>query len=406
MVLQRFLNDIGGNYALITAVLIVPLMGALALGIDYSEMTRQRQITLQALDAAGIATARRIAEGASEQAVLAYADEFFEANLGNIDRSKATLNVVLPDDSAGGGTLRMSATLRYDPYFLPAFLSGVDSSSQSSVLRFSAQTEIQLKNTLEVALVLDNSGSMDILGTGSGRKRMDLLKEAAIQLVETIATQGQQMKQIAEPVRFSVVPFAGTVNVGPQNATAAWMDTQGRSPIHHENFNWATMGNHDANRRVELDGGVYRKKGSGWGTEQNQIVTRFSLFNELERVTSQSHHWGCIRYWNSGSCREYGWITTTQTGPATAWAGCVETRPGSLAYDVTPPSSQNPASFFVPMFAPDETDRRDGWNRAAMGNWWADLTTSTNDAARQAFMPKYFVPAEQGTAYMGIYQGS
>ena len=37
---------------------------------------------MNALDAAGIATARRIAEGATEAQLLTYAEDFFEANLG------------------------------------------------------------------------------------------------------------------------------------------------------------------------------------------------------------------------------------------------------------------------------------------------------------------------------------
>jgi Flp pilus assembly protein TadG len=409
MPVRGFLSDVKGNYAILTAALIVPLLGALALGVDYTEMTRQRNVTMHALDAAGIATARRILEGATDQEAMAYAHEFFEANLGSMDTSKVTLAVTLPTNDAGGGTLKMQASMSYKPYFLPTFIMGEDSDGPPKMLRFDARSEIQLRNTLEVALVLDNSGSMDIIGTGSGRKRMDLLKEAATELVETIANQAQQMKQVSEPVRFSVVPFAGTVNVGPQNANASWMDTQGLSPIHHENFNWTTMGAHDPNRRVEADGGVFRKKGSGWGNEENQVVTRFTLFDSLRRITGtqQVQNTVCTRFWSNGTCRT--WSTVTETipvlGPASSWAGCVETRPGNLAYDATPASSQNPASLFVPMFAPDETDRRDNWNRAAMGNWWSDLTESTNDAYRQRFMPKYFEPAPQGTSYLGLYEG-
>ncbi|NMG37669.1 hypothetical protein GRZ55_00275 [Chelativorans sp. ZYF759] len=411
MTFLRFLRDTRGNYAMMTALLMVPLLGALALGVDYTEMSRQRQVTLHALDAAGIATARRILEGASEAEALAYAQQFFAANLRSVEASKVTLRVQLPSQQAGRETLKLDADLRYDPFFLPSFIMGTADSAES--LTFSAHSEIRLQNTLEVALVLDNSGSMDFVGTGSGRKRMDLLKEAATELVTTIAQRAQQMKQVAEPVRFSVVPFSGTVNVGAQNASASWMDTQGRSPIHHENFDWSTMGAHDTNRRVEKDGDVFRKRGTGWGTEVNQIVTRFSMFDEIKRVTGtqtqQTQVWGCTQYWwGTNICRTNGWVTTTEQvpvlGPATSWAGCVETRPGTLAYDVTAPSSQHPSSLFVPMFAPDETDNEDSWRRDAMGNWWKDMTSGT-DAQRQRFMPKYFQAAPLGSDFMGTDKG-
>src|SRR5690606_11868825 len=113
--LRRFLHDIRGNFAMMTAVAMVPIMGALALGVDYAEMSRQRQAAMQALDAAGIATARRISEGASDAEAIAYAESFFAANLGPVDPDNATLNVVLPSSEVGGGTLKMTAALTYRP---------------------------------------------------------------------------------------------------------------------------------------------------------------------------------------------------------------------------------------------------------------------------------------------------
>src|SRR5690606_35620086 len=110
-------------------------------------------------------------------------------------------------------------------------------------------------------------------------------KEAAKQLVDTIAQQAVMMKQVDKPVQFSVVPFAASVNVGPQHKDAAWMDVDGRSPIHHENFDWSTM---PSNKKVQQSGGVYYKQGSGWGSKAGQKVTRFSLFDELKRVTSEN----------------------------------------------------------------------------------------------------------------------
>ena len=91
--IRRFFSDERGNYALMTVVAIVPIMGALALGVDYTEMARQRQETLNALDASGIATARRIIEGATDDEAKAYAKNFFEANLGSVDPANTTLTV-------------------------------------------------------------------------------------------------------------------------------------------------------------------------------------------------------------------------------------------------------------------------------------------------------------------------
>ena len=81
------------------------------------------------------------------------------------------------------------------------------------------------KGTVEVALVLDNSGSM-------GGQPIADLRTAAQNLVSVLYTGYEG----TDKVKVGVVPFAAAVNVGPQYKTAAWMDTTGASPVHFENF--------------------------------------------------------------------------------------------------------------------------------------------------------------------------
>src|SRR5690606_11630581 len=161
---RRFLKDVRGSYRLLTAISMVPIMGALAIAIDHTELSRQRAATMNALDAAGIATARRVAEGANETDVVAYAKDFFESNLGAVNPANTTLTVVLPNNNYGGGTLKLFADLTYDPTFVPVAAMLMGKTSTSPTVDFTAEAEIRLKNTLEVALVLDNSGSMDEYG--------------------------------------------------------------------------------------------------------------------------------------------------------------------------------------------------------------------------------------------------
>jgi Flp pilus assembly protein TadG len=385
--LRRFLADQRGNYALITVITMIPLMGAVAVGVDYTEMNRQYQYTQHALDAAGVATAYRYLQGVSDADLTSYANSFFDANLGPVKPADTTLTITLPTSDSGGGTLGMAATLRYHPYFYPAFLAllGKDPASFDSNLNFKVSTEVRLKDTLEVALVLDNSGSMSDIGTGSGKAKIDLLKSASKELITTLVNSAAQVKQVDKPVQFGLVSFAASVNVGPQNAGAPWMDTDGISPIHHENFDWTTMKAANPNKRVEMSNGIYYKKGSAWGTQENQKVTRFTLYNDLQRTVQT-----CTGSGNNKKC-------TNNLVSYASWAGCVEQRPSP--YDVTDaaPDPSNPATLFVPMFAPDETDNKDSSGRSAMGNWWNDNMTGT-DAKRQAYMPKYYTPAPNGTA--------
>jgi len=403
--IRRFLRETAGNFAVAFTVGLVPIMGGVALAVDYSELSRQKQATLHALDAAGIATAREIVSGSNDASVIAYARDFFDANLGPVSPADATLFVTLPTNAAGGGTLKLAAELIYQPYFLPVFkeLIGQPGEDGTHTIKFRASTEIRLKNTLEVALVLDNSGSMDYLGSGSGQKRLALLKDAAKQLVETIALQAQQMKQIDKPVQFSLVPFAASVNVGPHNDGAAWMDTLGRSPAHHENFNWATLPASKGAQRVD---GIWVKSGSGWGTEEGEALTRFSLFRDIRKVDSREWvvtgtEWVCTKYKKNGQCdtlveQETGYYENVE-GPFASWQGCVEARPYPHNVANTPPSHMQPETLFVPMFAPDEPGDR--WldernaslnNYTAANNWWNDDTESSNGQTRLRNMAKYF----------------
>src|SRR5690606_32573353 len=66
-----FLRDRGGNYAMLTGLAMLPIMGGMAIAVDFSEMNRQKQATVNALDAAGLATARQVASGVSDAALIA-----------------------------------------------------------------------------------------------------------------------------------------------------------------------------------------------------------------------------------------------------------------------------------------------------------------------------------------------
>ncbi|WP_265516624.1 hypothetical protein [Nitratireductor luteus] len=377
---------------MLTVFLMVPIVGGVALAIDYSQASRHRNITINALDAAGMATALQILKGASDEDAKQYAKEFFEANLGPVDPADTTLNVVLPNNNAGGGTLKLSATLNYDPIFYPAFQAMRGTSGDETAMKINASSEVRLKNTLEVALVLDNSGSMAYTGSGSGKKRIDLLKEASKELVKTLAAQAGQMKQVSKPVQFGLVPFAASVNVGPENEGASWLDMDGLSPVHHENFAWSTMPD---DKDVRLVGGVYRKVGDAWGDEKDKIVTRFTLFKEMTRVTETE--WQCPD--GETYCGEKEEVPTGW-GPASAWAGCVEMRPYPFGLDNTTPTAANPKTLFVPMFAPDEFGPAGYYS---YNSWWGDAEATGTYEERQTYMPKYFQSFKTG--YFGLGKG-
>ncbi|WP_168247369.1 MULTISPECIES: pilus assembly protein [unclassified Mesorhizobium] len=427
----RFGRDRRGNYALVTAIAMVPLMGALAIAVDFTELNRQRQMVLNALDAANFAGARRLSEGATDDQIKTYATGFFNANLNNIDPANVTLDITLPGNQAGGGLMTMNATLSYHPYFYPAaaLLVGVSEGDANKPIEFGMTSQVRLKNTLEVAMVLDNSGSMSTKGSGTGQKRIDLLKQAAKQLVDTLAQQAAQIKQIDRPVQFSLVPFAASVNVGAQNDNASWMDTYGLSPIANENFDWSTL--NAPNKYAQKINGIWYKKGIGWSTEEGQILTRFELYRDIKVVTSHERIVGskrvvCDQYRENHTCErshnEYDYNDTY--GPFASWQGCVEVRPYPYNVDDTPASGGpnntgvgvgDPATMFVPMFAPDEPgnhwyvtqdpDELPPKTYGAANSWWNDDPSSSTGKTRQSNMAKYFMPRPMNAPVLGAGAG-
>ncbi|RWA70641.1 pilus assembly protein TadG-related protein [Mesorhizobium sp.] len=428
---RRFRRDRRGNYALVTAIAMVPLMGALAVAVDFTELNRQKQMVLNALDAANFAAARRLAEGATDDQIRAYAVNFFNANLNNIDPTTISLDVTLPSSQAGGGLVSMCATLNYHPYFYPAaaLLNGASEGDANKPITLGPCSQVRLKNTLEVAMVLDNSGSMSTKGSGTGQKRIDLLKQAAKQLVDTLAQQAAQIKQIDKPVQFSLVPFAASVNVGPDNDNASWMDVYGLSPIANENFDWLTL--HAAEKYAEKINGIWYKKGTGWGTEEGQALSRFSLYRDMKVVTSHERIVGskrvvCDEYRSNNTCErshnEYDYNDTY--GPFASWQGCVEVRPYPYNVDDTPASGGpnntgigvgDLATMFVPMFAPDEPgnhwkvtqdpDEPKPATYGAANSWWNDDPSSPDGPTRQSNMAKYFQPRPMNAPVLGAGAG-
>jgi Flp pilus assembly protein TadG len=426
--IRRFCADIRGNFAMLTVVALVPIMGGLALAIDYGEMSRQKQATLNALDAAGIATARRIVEGATETQAKAYAEDFFKANLGGlVNPANATLTVVLPSNAAGGGLLTLTAALKYQPKFLPAAAMLIGKTSGVDNIDFMAKSQVRLKNTLEVALVLDNSGSMSEEGAGTSDTRMVLLKAAAKQLVDTLALQAAQMKQVDKPVQFALVPFSASVNVGPTHDDDTWMDTTGISPVHHENFDWSKMTYaNNPDKYAEKIGDAWYKRGAGWGDSQDQPLTRFSLYADMmiesgREEVPNTREYICTDYNKKHKCIDGYWTApdyTYVTSRFATWQGCVEARPVPYNNNDATPTATNPSTLYVPMFAPDEAghlwrdldhDTSNGYelNDTYFGysnSWWADWENAVA-AARQADMRKYYRVKPWGSSNAGSGDG-
>jgi len=302
---KSFLCNSGGNVVITTALIMTPLLVTIGAAVDVAEMYRARVNFQNATDAAALAAAKTLSKGGTPAEAQEAGEKMFAANLGNLTKSTGSITI---DTNGGDCTtegVTATAKLRH-PMFFDGVRKAFQDESDPNHANLNAATTVKCGNdSVEIALVLDNSGSM-----GSNGK-INTLKEAATNMVNTLHdTMSASLRP--KPVQFSLVPFAATVNVGAQNKNASWMDRYGKSSIHHENLKWED----DPNARA-VSGG-FKDSAGRW-------LTRQTLYDNL-RIS---------------------------------WSGCVEMRPHPYSTTDEAPSSTRPDTLFVPTFAPDTPDEWD-----------------------------------------------
>jgi Flp pilus assembly protein TadG len=214
--LRPLFTDRSGSFAIVFALVLVPVVGAVALAVDYTIASRERSELHNAADVAALALARRGTEIDQAEAERV-ASEFIHAHYAG---AHSNLRVEKTDTT---WTVSVDASS-------PTRFAGIFGISASNISVESAATFAL--NTYEIGLVLDTTGSM------RGEK-LEQLKQAATTLVDSMAENDAGN----DAVKFSLVPFSSFVNVGPQHGpvfdsrgkivkeAAPWLDMRGANPI-------------------------------------------------------------------------------------------------------------------------------------------------------------------------------
>jgi Flp pilus assembly protein TadG len=206
-------TDQSGAAGVSVAILFSMLLLTIAVSLDFALGTAEQTREQNALDAAALAASDLLGATDQDTAGPTVARAYFAANLTG--RSAAELDNVKLD--ADKGEVKASSSVSLMTRLMGAF--GTKS------LEISTRTTVSKGDgTIELALVLDNSGSM--AGT-----YISALKTAAKSLTSTLFTGVDGTGKLS----IGVVPFAGSVNVGKSYDDAPWMDLEGRSSVHYEN---------------------------------------------------------------------------------------------------------------------------------------------------------------------------
>ena len=273
--LSRFQQSEEGAVAIIFSMSLVVILGAVGAAIDYTRMSGMRA-ELQA---------------ASDSAVLAGVPSY--AGSGRVsDETKSAIRRALDGAMPGyqpnlavkraiNGQLCIDTSMVVK-MLIPIMLSR----GQVSATACAANN-----STFEIALALDNTGSM--AESAGGQSKMQALVAAANSLVSVVNPNP------AKPnATISVVPFASAVNVGADfyyKGNATWLDRFGASSIHWQNYT--------------------RPSGAPWTPG-----SRFDLLSAM----------------------------------GATWGGCIEERPAPYLTTDDAPSQGKPDTLFVPYVAPDD----------------------------------------------------
>ena len=211
--LKRFAHDIGGNVAMIFGLSVIPLTLAMGTVVDYSRAASVQDRLGHAIDAAALSIGSSLET--DPNVLKEIARTYFKSNYPDLaSEVGGDLQINITDS-----LITISAVANVDTVVMR--IVGID------VVPVSASTEVTKETTgTEVVLVLDNTGSM-----GSNNK-IGALKTASTELIE-IAFGDDVAPEL---LKFALVPFSASVNVGADKLNSGWIDTTGASSYHSLNF--------------------------------------------------------------------------------------------------------------------------------------------------------------------------
>lgn len=201
---EAFRSDQRGTMAMLFAGVATTLCLTVGSAVDYSFALKVQSRLDGAVDAASLAGARLISAGITDKAkIAAEAQASFDANFAvEIAAGHVPGPLAVTVDPATG-LVDIKASVVVETAFMT--LVGIDSITVASTSASKLDSE-----TIEVAMMLDTTGSMQWLTT-DGKVKVSVLRSAAAGLVDTLFAS---VPVGSDRVKIGLAPFAAGVNAG------------------------------------------------------------------------------------------------------------------------------------------------------------------------------------------------
>ena len=197
--LRSFIKNETGVIAVIFALASIPIILSIGAAIDFARVYVAKAQLGEALDKAALAVA--VSRNASDTQIEAIFQGYFEANFGSNEIATAASLTRNQTDSQ----ITLTATATIQTLFL-----GISPVGDFDEITITGTSTVIIETTgLEVAMVLDNTGSMQF----GSPARIDSLRLAATDLVDILF--GNETNP--DNLTIALVPFVATVNIGQEN---------------------------------------------------------------------------------------------------------------------------------------------------------------------------------------------
>lgn len=196
--LRAWRRDERGSVALMFGLVLVVMMTAIGAAFDFSRATSAKADLQRAIDAAALLVAKNRDAGDSTVMADQVATDYVRSTFGVSRVSNLIIKVTFQDDKVrveGSGSI-------------PTTVSNIVGITNVPV---AGSAEVMYGNKVEIALVLDNTGSMAQLN------KLPTLKSAVGKFLKTM-----QAATNPNSVRFALVPF--DTDVKAPSASAWWID--------------------------------------------------------------------------------------------------------------------------------------------------------------------------------------
>lgn len=199
--LNRFRKEDAGNVAMLFGVALVPTLAFAGMAVDYSRATSERGRLQQAIDSTALSLAHD-AKSLTDSELQARAQKALAAVFTPKEGFQPKVAV-----SKDGMKIAFTSEMT-----VPTSLMRL--MGQTSMTVHANTTVSTLGRQIELALALDNTGSMGSSG------KLTALKAAAISFLDELASSNPAPGD----VRVTLVPYNMWVNVGASAASQPWMD--------------------------------------------------------------------------------------------------------------------------------------------------------------------------------------